>query len=98
HLALHSFPTRRSSDLARRSARGRVQSDEPDERRHTDRELRIGFVSNESGSDIWSSDGRRRSAIGAARSAREVLSSVQNTSLTPRSEEHTSELQSPYDL
>src|SRR5207248_11227502 len=91
HLLLHSFPTRRSSDLAEAEP---PQPAEP--RARSRRELaavgsRRGAARRDSSSFLSIGGRRRRTGFLRVHAAR-------IRSGRARSEEHTSELQSPYDL
>src|SRR5207248_11427155 len=77
HRDLHSFPTRRSSDLGQRVA---------DERHDGDFRKR--------GANLLAFD-RIIVHVGGGRT---ISPRRQRAIVLPRSEEHTSELQSPYDL
>src|SRR5207244_12930867 len=82
--SLHSFPTRRSSDLAVHLFAGTLYQGEPIEANYLQR-CRIG---RSSGSMFPRHSARSRMELcGCGR--------VQSPSFSPRSEEHTSELQSP---
>src|SRR5207248_11681744 len=80
HPDLHSFPTRRSSDLCTMSSRRCVCSPTPGSRRVKRAATRCA-TSPPARTPAW----RRTSASTSHRTPK-------------RSEEHTSELQSPYDL
>src|SRR5207249_5894465 len=85
---LHSFPTRRSSDLLRPLGRKRERNAGADPHRHRLRGL-------------GGARGREASAGGGDRDARRlhaVLGAFRGAALLLRSEEHTSELQSRFDL
>src|SRR5207248_10137028 len=78
---LHSFPTRRSSDLCR-ALDWRTHIVGPPERRPSDKQpIRLVRVEHERRDEVRTRRAPRRVGDGAV-----------------RSEEHTSELQSPYDL
>src|SRR5439155_17205178 len=85
-LDLHSFPTRRSSDLRREGHRDFVR-DARAVRVHVDRAVRLAVGAQAPvGAEIQEADGRRLAV------AVEEHGRVKTT--TRRSEEHTSELQS----
>src|SRR5207248_9412553 len=83
HHALHSFPTRRSSDLAPERGRASNFFTSPFVRRVPSGNIATTFPSR-----------ARRTAVSIA----SVSCCPRRTGNAPRSEEHTSELQSPYDL
>src|SRR5207248_10572193 len=92
HLALHSFPTRRSSDLFFPSANAAPL--------RTAIKLQLGTTSS-----TWCPAPAPQNASGGSLAQRPLLLLHQPMPQLPgvpasevRSEEHTSELQSPYDL
>src|SRR5205085_8670661 len=89
HPDLHSFPTRRSSDLPCSSAVSRVCTD----RRRKTSVTRRRTVSRRSKSSSLTCSCCSCSARGTARTL-----SASSRSRAPRSEEHTSELQSQSNL
>src|SRR5207248_11532615 len=93
-LALHSFPTRRSSDL--RAAPGRISSRFSRDRRLDGAPARRAEPENLSPGTAAHSEPtpRPRPAQVRARGVGSESAAVPGE----RSEEHTSELQSPYDL
>src|SRR5207248_9115464 len=86
--ALLSFPTRRSSDLSHRAARYSRKSGSPPPTARTCTRARRWYT--QAGENVGSPGGRQNAPIHSYR--RPVAG------WTDRSEEHTSELQSPYDL
>src|SRR5207248_9705107 len=83
--ALHSFPTRRSSDLARSCAKGSAYRSDSLQAR-----CKLGTLPPDHG-EVASSHLQCNRHTSALRGS-------QSQGRTHRSEEHTSELQSPYDL
>src|SRR5207248_9229419 len=96
--ALHSFPTRRSSDL-RRSRKEALDRWKAQQRAAARAKLPLPDAQLKALFDMLDADLSRRGCNHTLRLVREWLSR-HGLELEPveRSEEHTSELQSPYDL
>src|SRR5207248_11353124 len=91
---LHSFPTRRSSDLRRQvlEAHGRLPRSGDRAQRAVVRDARAEELRIELEGEP------RREGVGAAAGDAERPRGLRSEQVEARSEEHTSELQSPYDL
>src|SRR5207248_7808562 len=96
HLGLHSFPTRRSSDLSIRERSFWALSRKDSRTNSVRSSANLGSEAMDfSRGKIWASSFARRqrnSILGLRKSF------INSSAEYDRSEEHTSELQSPYDL
>src|SRR5207248_7138182 len=84
HCAPHSFPTRRSSDLCASSG---AATSAPS-----------GYTTTSAGPPTPGRAGCVMTSASSSPRSRERCTTVLPNGTAPRSEEHTSELQSPYDL
>src|SRR5207248_9559974 len=92
HLILHSFPTRRSSDLEMAGHAAIPCGDD------TAAWSRVRARDRTAPHDRADVRPLRRGAVSRRRAARVTPDTPRRNGMSRRSEEHTSELQSPYDL